>query len=179
METLQAMDLNVLRKLPLINDFSDGELIDLFATATEQRFASGSFLCKEGDQDGHLYFLVTGEVEVSKKDATGNAHVLATLGDGALLGELSWIMGTPCTANLKVSKETFIIRLNGEALAKQLQERSPGAFKLSVALLRLLASRLLRMNDQFLESQARPIDIGNKKSEIERLRERILHDWSF
>ena len=28
------MDLNVLKKLPLISDFSNGELIDLFATAT-------------------------------------------------------------------------------------------------------------------------------------------------
>jgi glutamate dehydrogenase (NAD(P)+) len=45
--------------------------------------------------------------------------------------------------------------------------------------LRLLAGRLTRMNDQFLESQAKPNGNGNKKSEIERLRERILQDWSF
>ena len=48
------MDLNVLKKLPLISDFSNGELIDLFATATEQHFSPGSFLCREGDRDGHL-----------------------------------------------------------------------------------------------------------------------------
>lgn len=173
------MDLNVLRKLPLISDFSDGELIDLFADATEQQLSPGSFLCREGDHDGHLYFLVHGEVEVSKKDLTGNAHVLATLSDGALLGELSWIMGAPCTASLKALKETFIVRLDGKALSKQLKERSPGAFKLSIALLRLLASRLVRMNNQFLEAQTRPNSGGNKKSEIERLRERILQDWSF
>jgi len=173
------MDLNVLRKHPLISDFSDGELIDLFASATEQRLSPGSFLCKEGDHDGHLYFLFHGEVEVTKKDDTGNAHVLATVGDGALLGELSWLTGAPCSASLKVLKDTFTVRLNGEALSKQLQERSPGAFKLSVSLLRLLASRLVRLNDQFLESQARPNGNGNKKSEIERLRERILQDWSF
>ena len=63
------------------------------------------------------------------------------------------------------------------SLTRQLQERSPGAFKLGVALLRLLAGRLLRMNEQFLELQSKTE--GHQKSEIERLRERILHDWSF
>jgi CRP-like cAMP-binding protein len=173
------MDLNVLRQLPVLSDFSNGELIDLFANASEQQFSPGAFLCKEGEQDGHLYFIISGEVEVLKKGADGNTHVLASLTTGALLGELSWIMGTPCTTSLKACKETSVILLNGNSLTKQLQEHSPGAFKLSIALLRLLASRLLRMNDQFLESQAKPNSKGNKKSEIERLRERILQDWSF
>jgi CRP/FNR family transcriptional regulator, cyclic AMP receptor protein len=173
------MDLNVLRQLPILNDFSNGELIDLFANASEQHFSPGAFLCEEGEQDGNLYFLTSGEVEVLKKGADGDTHVLASLTNGALLGELSWIMGTPCTASLKARKDTSVILLNGCTLTKQLQEHSPGAFKLSIALLRLLAGRLMRMNDQFLKSQAKPNSNGNKKSEIERLRERILQDWSF
>jgi CRP-like cAMP-binding protein len=163
----------------LLNDFSDGELVDLFANATEQTFTPGTFLCKEGEQDGHLYFLISGEVEVSKKDSDGNVHALARLSSGTLLGELSWVMGTPCTANLKITQEALAIRLSGATLNQQLQERSPGAFKLSVALLRLLAGRLLRMNEQFLELQTKANGYSHKKSEIERLRERIQQDWSF
>jgi CRP-like cAMP-binding protein len=173
------MDFSVLRTFPLLSDFTDGELADLFGNATEQTFPPGSFLCKEGERDGHLHFLISGEVEVSKKDPAGHTHTLANLRGGALVGELSWIMGTPCTANLKTIQHTVTVRLNGDALNRRLQERSPGAFKLSVALLRLLASRLLRMNDQFLELQTKTTGNGHKKSEIERLRERILQDWSF
>lgn len=173
------MDLDVLRQLPVLSDFSNGELIDLFANASEQHFSPGAFLCKEGEQGGNLYFLIKGEVEVLKKGADGGVHVLANLTSGALLGELSWIMGTACTTSLRARKDTSVILLNGSTLTQQLQERSPGAFKLSIALLRLLASRLIRMNDQFLESQTKPNGNENKKSEIERLRERILQDWSF
>lgn len=173
------MDLNVLRQLPVLSEFSDRELSDLFANASEQRFSPGSFLCREGEHDGHLYFLLSGEVEVSKKGADGHAHVLASLNSGALLGELSWIMETSCTASLKAIKETSVVVLNGGTLSQQLQERSPGAFKLSVALLRLLAGRLVRMNEQFLASQTKSNGNGYKKGEIERLRERILQDWSF
>jgi CRP-like cAMP-binding protein len=88
-------------------------------------------------------------------------------------------MGTPCTANIEVRQEALVVRLDGDTLTQQLQARSLGAFKLSVALLKLLASRLMRMNDQFLELQTQTNGNGSKKSEIERLRERILHDWSF
>jgi len=49
--------------------------------------------------------------------------------------------------------------------------------KFNTALLKLLASRLTRMNEQILESQVQ-LDT-QKKGEIERLRERILRDWSF
>jgi CRP-like cAMP-binding protein len=171
------MDLSALRKFSLLSDFSDAELTDLFANATEQRFSPGAFLCREGDKDGHLYFLINGEVEVTKKDHNGRAHVLARLSGGTLLGELAWIMGTPCGTSLQARQETLMVQLDGSILTQELQERSPGAFKLGMALLKLLASRLVRMNEQFLELQIKAG--GPQKSEIERLRERVLHDWSF
>ncbi len=173
------MNFNVLRSFPFLSDFSDEELADLFAHATEQKFSPGAFLCKEGEQDDHLYFLLNGEVAIVKKDAEGKSSVLVRLGSGALLGELAWVLKTPCTTTIKVLQETSAIQLNGAALTQQLQERSPSAFKLSTALLRLLASRLLRMNDQFLALQINANGINHKKGEIERLRERILQDWSF
>jgi SulP family sulfate permease len=173
------IDLTALRTFPVLSDFSDMELADLFANASEQQLSPGSFLCREGEQDGHLYFLVSGEVEVTKRDAEGQAHRLAQLSSGTLLGELAWIMGTPCTASVVVRQQAQVVQLDGATLGKQLQARSPGAFKLGVALLRLLASRLMRMNEQFLALDPKTNSISHKKSEIERLRERILHDWSF
>jgi CRP-like cAMP-binding protein len=173
------MDFSLLRKFPILGSFTDEELTDLFANATEQHIAPGSFLCREGERDGHLYFLVSGEVAISKTDPDGRSQELARLGGGTLLGELSWIMDTPCSTSMEVRQEAFVVRLDGDTLTRQLQTRSPGAFKLSVALLKLLASRLMRMNDQFLELQTKANGNGHKKGEIERLRERILHDWSF
>jgi CRP-like cAMP-binding protein len=126
-----------------------------------------------------LYFLVRGEVEVSKRDAEGQVHILAHLSSGTLLGELAWIMGTPCTASLVIRQEAQVVQLDGATLNQQLQARSPGAFKLGMALLRLLAGRLMRMNEQFLELQTKTTEFSHKKGEIERLRERIVHDWSF
>lgn len=173
------MDLDILRQLPILSDFSDSEIKDLFANAIEHQFSPGSFLCQEGEHHKQLYFLLRGEVQVLKKGEKGDTYVLANLQNGALLGELAWIMDVPCTASLRALKETSVLLLNGDTLTQQLQQRSPGACKLSTALLRLLAGRLMRMNEQFLQSQSKTNDIANKKGEIERLRERILQDWSF
>lgn len=173
------MELTALHRFPLVASFTDEKLTDLFENATEHHVSPGSFLCQEGKRDGHLYFLVSGEVGISKKDPEGRPHKFARLGSGTLLGELSWIMGTPCTANIEVRQDALVVRLDGDTLTQQLQVRFLGAFKLGVTLSQLLASRLVRMNDQFLELQTKAIGNESKKSEIKRLREQILHDWSF
>src|SRR5712691_377991 len=100
------MNLSVVRTFPFLSDFNNEELIDLFAHATEQKFPPGAFLCKEGEWDDHLYFLLSGEVEIAKKAADGYPHVLARLSSGTLLGELAWAMQTPCTTTIKVLQET-------------------------------------------------------------------------
>ncbi len=171
------MDLTGLQRFPLLQDFNDTELRELFATASEQRLSTGIFICREGDPGGSLYFVVSGQVEISKKGKDGAPHVITQLNDGALLGELSWITGAAYGASVQAKQETVVIRLDGPDLAQQLQKNSAGAEKFSAALLKLLAGRLTRMNEQVLESQAKLDD--QKTGEIEQLRERILRDWSF
>ena len=171
------MDLNGLQRFPLLQDFSDAELREIFATANEQRLTAGTFICREGEPSGSLYFVVDGQVEISKRAKNGESYVITQLSDGALLGELSWITGTSYGASVQTKQETVVIRLDGAELTRQLQKNSAGAQKFHVALLKLLAGRLTRMNEQVLESQAKLDD--QKTGEIERLRERILRDWSF
>ncbi|MBM4255290.1 MAG: cyclic nucleotide-binding domain-containing protein [Deltaproteobacteria bacterium] len=171
------MDFQGLQQFPLLQDFTNAELRDLLATAREQELAAGAFICREGEPGGALYFVVRGQVEVSKKDKEGTPRVITLLGDGTLLGELSWITGASYTATVQAKQDTAVIRLDGRALTLQVQQNSTGAYKFTTALLKLLAGRLLRTNEQVLDSQSQ-LDT-QKKGEIERLRERILRDWSF
>ena len=171
------MDLQGLQQFPLLQDFSDTELRELFATAGEQHLSAGTFVCREGEPGGALYFVVSGQVEISKKGKDGEVRVITQLGDGALLGELSWITGASYSASVQAKQETVVVRLDGAELTRQFHQHSAGVRKFNTALLRLLASRLTRMNEQILESQVQ-LDT-QKKGEIERLRERILRDWSF
>ena len=171
------MDLSGLQRFPLFKDFSAAELGELFGAAVEQRLAAGTFICREGEPGGSLYFVVSGQVEVGKKGQDGASRAITQLSEGALLGELSWITGAPYSASVQVTQDAVVVCLDGAELTQQLQKNAAGAPKFNTALLRLLAGRLMRMNEQVLEWQAK-LD-GQKKGEIERLRERILRDWSF
>jgi CRP-like cAMP-binding protein len=171
------MDLHGLQRFSLLQDFSDTELHELFVTANEQHLSARTFICREGEPGGLLYFVVSGQVEVSKKGRDGTPYVITQLGDGALLGELSWITGSQYGASVQSTQDTVVIRLDGREVSRQLQKNFIGAIKFHTALLKLLAGRLSRMNEQVLESQIQ-LDT-QKKGEIERLRERILRDWSF
>jgi CRP-like cAMP-binding protein len=171
------MNFHGLQRFSLLQDFTDTELRELFAAATEQRFAVGTFLCREGEPGGSLYFIVSGQVEVSKKGKDGGLHTLTQLSDGSLLGELSWITGAAYTASVQAKQETVAIRLDGGDVTQQSQNNSVGARKFTAALLKMLAGRFMRVNEQVLDLRANLE--GQKKGEIERLRERILRDWSF
>lgn len=172
-----VMDLHGLQRFPLLQDFSDTELRELFATASEQHLSAGTLVCQEGDPGGVLYFVVSGQVEVSKKGKDGTPYVITQLGDGTLLGELSWITGASYSASVQAKQETVVIRLDGPQLTRQFQQYSSGAHKFTTALLKLLASRLTHTNELVLESLIQLYT--QKKGEIECLRERILRDWSF
>lgn len=171
------MDLNGLQRFPLFQDFTANDLHELLVTAAEQQLAAGTFICREDEPGGTLYFVVSGQVEVSKKGKDGAPYVITQLGDGTLLGELSWITGASYSASVQAKQETVVIRLDGTELTRQFHQNSVGARKFTTALLKLLANRLTRMNEQVLDSQAQ-LDT-QQKGEIERLRERILRDWSF
>lgn len=171
------MDLNGLQRFSFLQDFSDVELRQLFATATEQRFAAGTFICREGEPGGSLYFVVSGQVEVSKTGKDGSSHPLTQLTDGSLLGELSWITAATYSASVYTTQETIVIRLDGGDVTRQLHDNCAGARKFTVALLKMLAARFMRMNEQVLDLHVN-LD-GQKKGEIAQLRERIIRDWSF
>ena len=171
------MDLQELQQFPLLQDFSDTELRELFATAGEQHLSAGAFVCREDEPGGTLYFIVSGQVEISKKGKDGEIRVITQLGDGTLLGELSWITGASYGASVQAKQETVVVRLDGAELTRQFRQHSAGVRKFNTALLKLLASRRTRMNEQSLDTQTQ-LDT-QKKGEIECLRERILRDWSF
>jgi|GEM_PF-671979 len=177
MQEIIGMNPHGLLRFPLLQDFSDTELRELLATASEQHLSAGTLICREGDPGGVLYFVVTGQVEVSKKGKDGNPYVITRLGDGTLLGELSWITGAPYGASVQAKREAVVIRLDGTELMRQFQQNSAGARKFATALLKLLAIRLTCTNELVLASLIQ-LDT-RKKGEIGRLRERILRDWSF
>jgi CRP/FNR family transcriptional regulator, cyclic AMP receptor protein len=111
---------------------------DLFASAKPVRLAADQSLFMAGDAGDGCYRIDDGLLKVAMMSRAGSERILAFLGRGAIVGELSVIDGRPRSASVVAVRDatlSFLSRTAFEAFAN----KHPEVYKTMVA---LLASRL-------------------------------------
>ena len=118
-------------------------LLTLTKEQPSRSLATGEVLIAEGDPGGELYVLESGKLNVERGGVT-----LATIGaQGALVGEMSVLLGTENTATVRAEKASAV-RVVKDALAYL--ERQP-LVALRVAM--LLSQRLDATSALLVEAQ--------------------------
>jgi CRP/FNR family transcriptional regulator, cyclic AMP receptor protein len=110
----------------------------LFAYAKPVRLVAGEILFRAGASDDGCYRVEDGLLKVTIVSGSGAERILAFLGQGAIVGELSIIDGLPRSATVVAVRDagvSFLSRAEFEAFADQ----HPELYK---SLVRLLAQRL-------------------------------------
>lgn len=80
---------NLLRSSPLFTRFDDSTRYALLERFVRQGFQPGQHLIEQGKPGNGLYVIATGEVEVSIKKDGAEPVVVANLGPGEVVGEIS------------------------------------------------------------------------------------------
>jgi CRP-like cAMP-binding protein len=75
------------------------DMLALSSHLPELSLAPGAVLAREGDSPGGLWVLVSGALDISK----GGVHVNSVTGPGALIGEISALLGTPYSATVRAT----------------------------------------------------------------------------
>jgi len=115
----------------------------LFEKARISSFAADQVLFLSGDEADGCYRVEEGLLKASVVTPAGGERILAILGPGALVGELSMIDGAPRSASvtaLRQSKLSFVSRTAFETFGRS----SPELYR---HVMRLLARRLRDTND--------------------------------
>jgi CRP/FNR family cyclic AMP-dependent transcriptional regulator len=115
---------------------------DLFGKASTVKLAADQALFVEGDPGNGCYRLETGLLKVSVISSSGGERILAILGPGAVVGELSIIDELPRSASvtaIRDSELSFISRPQFATVAKE----HPEIYRYITA---LLAARLRDTN---------------------------------
>lgn len=110
----------------------------LFCKGPPTRLTAGQLLFSEGDPGDGCYRIDAGLVKVTTMSLAGSERILAILGAGSIVGELSTIDEAPRTATvmaLRDSELSFVSRVKFFEFA----DRHPDVYKY---LMRLLARRL-------------------------------------
>jgi CRP/FNR family cyclic AMP-dependent transcriptional regulator len=121
---------------------SDALLTELFAAARPVKLAADQMLFLAGDPGDGCYLIDEGLLKVTMVSAAGGERILAILGAGSIVGELSIIDGAPRSTSVGAVRESalrFVSRDHFYAFV----DRNPEAYR---HIMSVLAKRLRDTN---------------------------------
>jgi CRP-like cAMP-binding protein len=147
---------NLVATSPLFRPFSRVQQLDLLRRFSSHDAALGTTIIREGEAGRGLFVVLSGEVEVTKRDELGIEVPLATLKAGDVFGEISLVRGVPSTATVTAARPSTVLFLARDYFARLLEavpQIRQYFEQLSVD--RLLETRLLLQDDQIVEEDER------------------------
>ncbi len=76
-----------------------------------KEYEPGDILIVQGSPGDHLMYIMDGEVEIIKT-IDGTSELIATLGRGSILGEMSLLTGKPRNASARAASQTKVIEFS-------------------------------------------------------------------
>jgi CRP-like cAMP-binding protein len=147
---------NLMATSPLFRPFSRVQQLDLLRRFTAHDASPGTVIIRQGDPGRGLFVVLTGEVEVKKKDDKGNEFPLATLRAGDVFGEIALVQGSATTATVTAARASTVLFLAHEyfnRLVQAVPEIREYFENLSEE--RLIQTSLLLADDQIVEEDER------------------------
>lgn len=134
--------LELLAALPILAGLADGELEALARVTRVVAASRGDDLWREGDEADGLYVMVSGRVTVNARLPAERDVEIATLGPGAVLGEIPLLGGGRRWATVHVLEDSRLLFLGRSAFRTLLARGSPSALIVRGRLVALVCDRL-------------------------------------
>ena len=106
-----------------------------------RQLAQGTYLIRAGDTDSTLYAIEDGHLEIVA-DRDGQSTVVATVGAGDVLGEVSFIDESPRTVSVAAHDFAVVRAWNKKTLSEALAFEPQLMAKFAVAMCELLVERM-------------------------------------
>lgn len=143
----------------------------LLGAARPLRLGSREILFHAGDAGDGCYFLRAGAVKASVVARDGQERLLAVLGPGSLIGELSLIDSAPRSATIAALKHCRLLHLSRSAFYR-VADANPLVYRAS---LKILARRLRETNDMVVAQATVPV-VGRVARAFMSLAEGLGHE---
>ncbi|MBR6459617.1 MAG: Crp/Fnr family transcriptional regulator [Actinomycetaceae bacterium] len=141
------MDTTVLKAVPLFKDLSEEEIDGLAQLMSEVTLKRGDTLFHEGDDGDRFYIVTEGKVKLSHTSDDGRENLLAVLGPGEVIGELSLFDLGKRSSTVVAIAPTRLLALAHTDMRRYLVEHTG----LALSMLRELAVRLRHTNEQLAD----------------------------
>ncbi len=93
-------NLDLLRRVPIFSTLTDAQVSQLAGAVTKRRVKRGELIVEQGKRSHTLFVILSGTARVVITDRRGKEVILAVLGPGDHVGEMSLIDGKSHSANV-------------------------------------------------------------------------------
>lgn len=128
---------------PLFANLDENEARALFDSMAQVDLAKGATLFREGEMGDQLFIITEGKIKLGRSSGDGRENLLAVLGPGEMLGELSLFDPGPRTATATAVSDCVLRELPHRQLATWLESHP----SVATPLLGALAQRLRRTDE--------------------------------
>jgi len=111
-----------------------------------RRLSTGATLCHEGDFGDTMYLVLEGSLQISKRVIEGAEKMIAMLGVGQYVGELSLLTGAQRNATVRALEDTTVIEIDQAAFMRLLREQP----QVGLDLMRQMAHRLQETTEELI-----------------------------
>ncbi|MGF1469904.1 MAG: cyclic nucleotide-binding domain-containing protein, partial [Sandaracinaceae bacterium] len=108
--------------VPLFSELPEDAFARVITAIQLVRARPGDAIVTQGDPGDSFFVLARGEVRVERSVPDGPIQRLATLGGGAIFGEMALVSASPRSATVVAERATDLLRFDGEALGAAAQE---------------------------------------------------------
>ena len=107
----------------LCADMTETELAALKQLGEERHFSAGAQIVSAGDVADSMFFIYSGEVDVSVDSDSGHPVRLTTLGAGMVFGEVALLNNRQRTANVVAAVDTICLEVGFDALEEAIRTK--------------------------------------------------------
>lgn len=111
----------------------------------------GVELFAEGDRAGRLWIVAKGLVNIEKTDSERRRKVIATVGPGRTLGEMSLVDGEPASASAVAATDVTVLMLMRSSFEEMIHKPPHLGVKLLQKIARLLSQRLRQTSGALID----------------------------
>lgn len=139
---------DMLEAIAFFKNFCRQETEVLATYVASYRVAEGTALIRERQQDGRMYFIISGRIDLYKEDADGSRKKLASVRAGSILGEMGVIDNH--TASAITAVETEFVVLTHAKLLKLCSDKPIVCAKLLWRIASELSARLRKTSGSLI-----------------------------
>ena len=126
---------------PLFRYFTEKERGTIEKIGEVKKISEGSYLIRNGEKDSTLFAVEDGHLDIILP-LEGKPTVVATVGPGDVLGEVSFIDDSPRSVSARAGEEVTVRAWDKKTLSEKLAGEPKLLAKFAVAMSELLVERL-------------------------------------